>query len=35
LAASSRFTDALPQFEAAAQITKGNEPEILQMLAAM
>ena len=35
LAASSRFTDALPQFEAAAKLSGGQEPAILQMLAAM
>jgi tetratricopeptide (TPR) repeat protein len=34
-AASSRFTDALPQFEAAASLSGGQEPAILQMLAAM
>ncbi len=34
-AAASRFTDALPQFEAAAKITGNHEPAILQMLAAM
>jgi tetratricopeptide (TPR) repeat protein len=35
LAASSRFQDALPQFEAAAKLSGGQEPAILQMLAAM
>jgi tetratricopeptide (TPR) repeat protein len=35
LAASSRFADALPQFEAAAKLSGGQEPAILQMLAAM
>jgi Flp pilus assembly protein TadD len=35
LAASSRFADALPQFEAAATLSGGQEPAILQMLAAM
>jgi tetratricopeptide (TPR) repeat protein len=35
LAASSRFADALPQFEAAAALSNGQEPSILQMLAAM
>ena len=35
LAASSRFADALPQFETAASISGGQEPAILQMLAAM
>ncbi len=34
-AATSRFADALPQFEAAAKITNYQEPAILQMLAAM
>jgi tetratricopeptide (TPR) repeat protein len=34
-AASSRFTEALPQFEAAASLSGGQEPAILQMLAAM
>jgi tetratricopeptide (TPR) repeat protein len=35
LAASGRITDALPQFEAAASLAGGQEPAILQMLAAM
>jgi len=35
LAASNRFSDALPEFEAAASLTGGQEPAILQMLAAM
>jgi tetratricopeptide (TPR) repeat protein len=35
LAAANRFSDALPQFETAARLTGGREPEILQMLAAM
>lgn len=35
LAASSKFADALPEFEAAASFTGGQEPAILQMLAAM
>ncbi|MFP5235673.1 MAG: tetratricopeptide repeat protein [Acidobacteriota bacterium] len=34
-AASNGFADALPQLEAAAAITGGKEPAILQMLAAM
>jgi tetratricopeptide (TPR) repeat protein len=34
-AASNRFSDALPQFETAVSITGGQEPAILQMLAAM
>jgi Flp pilus assembly protein TadD len=34
-AASNRFTDALPQFEAAARLSGGEEPAILQMLAAV
>jgi len=34
-AASSRFAEALPQFEQAARLTGGQEPAILQMLAAM
>jgi Flp pilus assembly protein TadD len=35
LAAASRFSDALPQFEAAAKLPGGDDPEILQLLAAM
>jgi Flp pilus assembly protein TadD len=35
LAASNRFPDALPQFAEAARLTNGQEPAILQMLAAM
>jgi tetratricopeptide (TPR) repeat protein len=35
LAASSKFAEALPEFEAAASFTSGQEPAILQMLAAM
>jgi tetratricopeptide (TPR) repeat protein len=35
LAASNKFSDALPEFEAAASLTGGQEPAILQMLAAM
>jgi len=35
LAATNHFAEALPQLELAAQITKGKEPAILQMLAAM
>ncbi len=35
LAASNRFADALPQLEAAAGISSGQEPAILQMLAAL
>jgi tetratricopeptide (TPR) repeat protein len=35
LAAGNKFTEALPQFEAAASLTGGQEPAILQMLAAM
>jgi tetratricopeptide (TPR) repeat protein len=34
-AAQSRFADALPQFEQAANLTKREDPGILQMLAAM
>src|SRR6185437_12155272 len=34
-AASNRFADALPQFEAAAKLSGYAEPAILQMLAAM
>ena len=34
-AATSRFADALPQFESAAALSGGKEPAILQMLAAM
>ena len=34
-AASNRFAEALPQFEAAVNLPEGNEPIILQMLAAM
>jgi tetratricopeptide (TPR) repeat protein len=34
-AATSRFPEALPQFEAAAKLTSNREPAILQMLAAM
>lgn len=34
-AASNRFAEALPHLEAAASITNGKEPAILQMLAAM
>jgi tetratricopeptide (TPR) repeat protein len=33
LAANNRFTDAVPHFEAAASLTGGKEPAILQMLA--
>ena len=35
LAASNRFPEALPQFTEAARLTNGQEPAILQMLAAM
>jgi len=35
MAASSKFADALPEFETAASLTGGQEPAILQMLAAM
>jgi len=34
-AASSRFPEALPEFAEAARLTNGQEPAILQMLAAM
>jgi tetratricopeptide (TPR) repeat protein len=34
-AATERFPEALPQFEAAAKLTANREPAILQMLAAM
>jgi tetratricopeptide (TPR) repeat protein len=35
LAASSRFPEALPQLESATSLTGGQQPAILQMLAAM
>ncbi|MGA2652186.1 MAG: tetratricopeptide repeat protein [Terracidiphilus sp.] len=35
LAASNKFAAALPEFESAATLTAGQEPAILQMLAAM
>ena len=34
-AASSRFAEALPQFEEAAKLSGGQDPAVLQMLAAM
>jgi len=35
LAARSRFTDAIPHFEQAVKLSGGNEPQSLEMLAAM
>ena len=35
LAAKGRFADAVPQFEAAAKLSGGQDPGVLQMLAAM
>jgi len=34
-AASNRFSQALPEFEAATKVTGGRDPAILQILAAM